>query len=283
MLQRVTTKICRRLWGGVTSLQLWFRQVCMWVARREHVRIAHFADQTPLNFFVPNMSVLSRALSVHKKEPMTQAWIKSFAADEIFWDVGANIGQFSLLAAANGVRVVAFEPLSSNSFVLQQNILANLSLQGDIVPLQIPLTDVSGVNQMYLPAHHYGYSGVSFGRDVDQHRNSLQGTRTVSMLGMAAKDVLTLLGGERVAPQHIKVDVDGLEYEILQGMEDILRRKSTLSVLVEIEYTEPEKAEQITTLLNNAGLFDSDLEREPTIPSDEIHTSYNHIFRRKSG
>ena len=41
-------------------------------------------------------------------------WIRTFNAQETLFDVGANIGVYSLLAAKAGFKVVAFEPEPQN-------------------------------------------------------------------------------------------------------------------------------------------------------------------------
>ena len=51
--------------------------------------------------------------------------------DSFFVDVGANIGSCSLMMAAAGVKVIAFEPSPSNLFYFSQSILANVR-GGDI-------------------------------------------------------------------------------------------------------------------------------------------------------
>jgi len=79
-----------------------------------------------LRFLTPSALLRSRALSLRLKEPDTLQWIDGFGADEVFWDVGANVGVFGLYAAKRrGVRVLAFEPSASNYMVLCRNIRLN--------------------------------------------------------------------------------------------------------------------------------------------------------------
>ena len=52
-----------------------------------------------IDFFCPNKITATRVNSIFSKEPETIEWIKSFENNSIFWDIGANIGLYSLYAA----------------------------------------------------------------------------------------------------------------------------------------------------------------------------------------
>src|SRR5690348_4941046 len=51
-------------------------------------------------FFAPTPILRMRATSLLSKEPETIEWLDGLTADDVLWDVGANIGVFSLYAAA---------------------------------------------------------------------------------------------------------------------------------------------------------------------------------------
>ena len=64
-----------------------------------------------MQFCVPNSLNSYRAKTFSSKEPETLEWIESFNKKSIFWDIGANIGLYSIYAAKyNNVQVYAFEP-----------------------------------------------------------------------------------------------------------------------------------------------------------------------------
>src|SRR5436309_16083122 len=80
----------------------------------------------PIRFFCPSPLLVSRAEHLLTKEPDTIRWIDGFPEQCVFWDVGANVGVFSLYAAARrGVSVLSFEPLAANFHVLSRNIQLN--------------------------------------------------------------------------------------------------------------------------------------------------------------
>ena len=57
------------------------------------------------------------------KEPETIAWIDSFEPGTCFWDVGANVGVYSLYAGSldRDIKILAFEPHEANNTKLHLN------------------------------------------------------------------------------------------------------------------------------------------------------------------
>ena len=79
----------------------------------------------PLAFFCPGKLPAMRARTLFTKEPETIAWLNSFAPNDVFWDIGANVGVYSLYAALKGNKVWAFEPAPGNYYILSRNIELN--------------------------------------------------------------------------------------------------------------------------------------------------------------
>jgi len=95
-----------------------------------------------LVFFSPNFLVDILIRDFYSKEPETLQWIESFKKKEkiIFWDIGSNIGLYSIYAAVNfeNIEVVSFEPSTSNLRILSRNISIN-NLENKIKIFQLPL------------------------------------------------------------------------------------------------------------------------------------------------
>ena len=96
-----------------------------------------------VNFFVPNQITQWRVETFFTKEPETLEWIDSFDDSKkiIFWDIGANIGLYSIYAALKypDIEIISFEPSTSNLRVLSRNISIN-KLEEKIRINQLPLT-----------------------------------------------------------------------------------------------------------------------------------------------
>lgn len=67
-----------------------------------------------------------RVRTFFTKEPETLAWIDGFEFGDALWDIGANIGCYSLYAAhRKGLKVCAFEPSPVNFWLLATNLVMN--------------------------------------------------------------------------------------------------------------------------------------------------------------
>ena len=60
-------------------------------------------------FSVPNSLSYYRVNTFSSKEPETLEWIDSFSADSVFWDIGANVGLYSIYAAkTKNIQIFSF-------------------------------------------------------------------------------------------------------------------------------------------------------------------------------
>ena len=122
-------------------------------------------------FFVPNQLIQYRIDTFFTKEPETLKWIDDFKKDKkvIFWDIGSNIGLYSMYAALkhSNIEINSFEPSSSNLRVLSRNISIN-NLVNKININQFPLTDKNkGFQLMMESDFREGGALHSFGRDLN--------------------------------------------------------------------------------------------------------------------
>lgn len=182
-------------------------------------------------------------------EPETLQWIRSFEADEVFWDVGANVGMYSLYAALGRHKVVALEPSPWNLEALTKNILQNNFGQLiTVVPLavsnQVTQTNfyVSNKYQTSGGAHH------SIGNPIDQFGAQVLDRDALQVVTISIDSLITIF--KLPKPNHLKVDIDGLEFEVLQGASETL--SSVRSLLVECFPNHPER-ENLFVFLEQKG------------------------------
>lgn len=158
-------------------------------------------------------------LKACEKEPETIAWIEEMKPGEVLYDIGANVGSYSLVAGKRGIRVFAFEPFPPNFDHLLQNIKLN--------QLEEAITLVP-----------YAVGSISKSTWIGWSQDATSGDSPKIEQGGGIKldfvclDDLKSLYGMPLA-NHIKIDVDGSEVDILIGGIKSLKRAAT--ALVEIQ------------------------------------------------
>ena len=183
-------------------------------------------------FATPNAGTKWRVDTIYSKEPSTLEWIAGLNSGEILMDVGANVGMYTIWAAATrGVTVFAFEPESQNYAVLNQNILLN-KLHGRVKAYCMGLSDKEGLTDLYMADMTAGGSCHSVGEALDYKHDPLpvafqQGCIASRLDDLIARDLIPV-------PNHIKVDVDGIEPKVIAGALNTLRDGAVKSLLVEV-------------------------------------------------
>jgi FkbM family methyltransferase len=187
---------------------------------------------TEVVYATPSVFTKWRVDSLFTKEPDTIEWIGGFQPGEIFVDIGANVGMYTIWAAkTRGVRTFAFEPESQNYALLCRNIVMN-GLMEHVVAYCLALSDTASYSLLHLSQFQPGGSCHSFGEMID---HNLEHRDTKLSQGCISTTLDTLVaGGVLPTPNHIKIDVDGLEHKVLAGCRSVLADRSLKSVLVEI-------------------------------------------------
>lgn len=242
-------------------------------------RVVHIThDGCNLAFTVPNPLCEFRVKTFSTKEPETLEWIDSIKKDSIFWDIGANIGLYSIYAAKKrNCNVWSFEPSIFNLELLARNIFIN-GLSKNICIVPIPLSDKFGINQMQLTTTEWGGALSTFGRDFGWDGKKIRKIFEFRTVGLSMEDMRISL--QIPQPDYIKIDVDGLEHFILSGGSSILLKVK--QVLIEVNDDFHEQAEKCHFLLSNAGLVLKDKKHSDYIASNNngFQNSYNQIWSR---
>jgi len=182
------------------------------------------------------------------KEPDTLAWIDEFfRPGDVIYDVGANIGQYSLYAAKRlqrDCKVLAFEPEALNYAKLNRNIVLN-GLTGVVIPYCLAVTEKMAFDVFYAQTFTPGAALHSWGRPVTQGERPFAPQNQQGMVGMSLDDLTGRFG--LPFPNHIKIDVDGIEEEIIRGAQVTLADRRLRTALVEVYMFESiaERIEQV--------------------------------------
>ena len=203
-----------------------------------------------MQFIVPNWINLYRVNTFAIKEPETLEWIEAMKSNSNIWDIGANIGLYSIYASKlNKGKVYAFEPSVFNLELLARNIFLN-KLQKDIIIIPIPISNVVNESLFQMTSTELGGALSTFAAGIDQNGKPLKEIFEYQLIGMTIDDFITSF--KLPFPDYIKIDVDGIEHLILSGASQVLF--NVRSVLIEIDDNFIEQAEKTKIILENAGL-----------------------------
>ena len=235
-------------------------------------------DHGPLSFYGPSSLAVWRADTLLTKEPETIEWIDSFAPGELLWDVGANVGLYSLYAAARGTRVVAFEPSAWNYFVLNRNIEIN-RMADRVSAMPVAVSDVSGVGFLVTPTTDPGSALSEF--RASESPSPWSGHLAHGAIGFSLDDYLERFGTN--VPNHLKVDVDGLESAIISGASRLLCEPRLRSVSIEIDAAQEDAVSVISDALTSVGFRLEWRRHGPEFETGPFSSTYNYLFVRQPG
>ena len=201
------------------------------------------------SFVVPNSLNHFRATTFCTKEPETLEWIDNIPKGAVLWDIGANVGLYSIYAAKKrGCEVYAFEPSVFNLELLARNIFLN-KLTDRITIFPIPLSDKIKRSTLNMTTLDWGGALSTFEKNYGDDGKSMQKVFEFPVIGISM-DELTQLNVPM--PNFIKLDVDGIEQLILAAGHSVLRNIS--GILVEVNEDFEQQVEGVKISLSQAGL-----------------------------
>ena len=185
------------------------------------------------------------------REPETLAWIDAFETPCRFWDIGANIGVFSIYAGLRlGVQVRAFEPAAASYGALCRNIEAN-RLGDRVQAYCLAISDRTELGRLNLSGTNAGSVFNAFESTDDCFGNEIAVVFRQGMVGFSIDSFRRLFG--LAAPNYLKIDVDSIEERILAGARETLRDPDLRSVLIELEAADTYRNDLLTDALEAAG------------------------------
>jgi FkbM family methyltransferase len=155
----------------------------------------------------------------------TQLLLQLLSPGDVFVDVGANIGYFSVLAAqvvGDAGGVYAFEPDPGNYELLCSNAELN-GLESRIEAVAGALSDKDGEGSLFLSDDNFGDHQI-FGEAGGRHEISI-----------ALYEGSDYLVGRTGRIDLLKVDTQGSEYRVMAGLMPLLERLANVPcILIEL-------------------------------------------------
>jgi FkbM family methyltransferase len=196
-------------------------------------RVCAVPGDRPILLHVTSRMEHQRASSVLTKEPDTITWLDQLRSGDLFVDIGANVGVYTLYAAIKrGADVIAFEPEAQNFAALNRNLLTNRV--GDRVSAwPLALSDHNGLTRLNLADMTVGGSHHVAGTPIDEWGRPFIPRHVQGSVAMSLDTALESVASGK-CPRFVKIDIDGGEEAVLAGMSRVLADRRLEQVLVEM-------------------------------------------------
>ncbi|WP_449405132.1 FkbM family methyltransferase [Halocatena pleomorpha] len=182
-----------------------------WVARRSRSASVAGVDATFPTRTVKEAKTVRRLLRL--ESTMLTDFLCELKPDDVFWDVGAHVGIYSCFAAnvLSENQIAAFEPLPETLEQLRTNLAYN---DTPSFALDCALSNESGTAKFDSPSYsRTGWDGIgSLAPDPGENAITVP-TRTGDEL---------IANGDVPPPTVVKIDVEGAELPVIEGMEAAL-------------------------------------------------------------
>lgn len=199
-------------------------------------------DDRTVRFDVSNLPEYNRVVSFLDEEAVIDEIVSELRDDDVYWDVGANIGTHALLPAAArpDARVIAVEPHHRNV----AKLIRNKTLNGldSVTILPIALSDREGTATLRGADDRPGYGSFS-----------LTGGSEETVADVPVRPGDDVIDDGVPAPTVVKIDVEGGELAVLEGLSETLSEGSIRTVFCEVHRHEGVAAEDVVRRLREFG------------------------------
>ncbi len=221
-------------------------------------------------FYAPNGLCAGRYKTLFRKEPETIKWMSELRSDDVLWDVGANVGIYTVFAATviNGLRVVAIEPGAGNYVTLCTNIQLN-ALDQNVIALCLALGDEHKVADLYLSSTKPGGAQNAIDRPLNDAGQVFKPQFRQGMISIPADTLVEHLGA--AFPSAMKIDVDGFELPLLRGAKRLLANPNLRRISLELNSSNEELVRESTRMVEAGGLRKVGEYRSDYAPGSPIH------------
>ena len=158
--------------------------------------------------------------------PIQKIFAQHLKTGDVFYDIGANVGFFSIIAAklvGEGGKVYAFEPGSENAKSIRYN--GELNNFNQIEVIEKAVSNTSGTGEFLLAKYSGGHALATADAPPD-----LAGKVTVDLVSI--DDLIA--SGQIEPPNFVKIDVEGAELDVLKGMTQTIKTYQP-SVIYEVD------------------------------------------------
>jgi len=212
-----------------------------------------------------------RVNSFFTEEPLMIEWLKNFTKNDIFLDIGANVGIYSLAALSKGSFVYCAELDPKNLSILFENIYLNKFNDNSII-IPFALGDKKKISKIYYRDFSVGDALQSIDKESKLpiiYNKKFNMNQLVFDLDQIFKEF------NFNQPNKIKIDVDGNEDLVIKGGNNII--SNCKEIYIEDNGLKDDKL--ISDFLNQNNFIEHK-KMEISKPIDDIKI-YNRLFIKK--
>ncbi|ELY90792.1 hypothetical protein C484_11231 [Natrialba taiwanensis DSM 12281] len=182
-------------------------------------------DQS-VEFRTESFTEFMRFQNLNHEQPVIKNLLCSIDSDDVFYDIGANVGTYTCFVAPKIDRgqIVSFEPEPHNAMRLQDNLDLN---DFDSQIIRVALTDTNTTIDFALSGNETGEGEHAISLTDGEDTIKVEAARGDSIIDQRNLEVPTVL----------KIDVEGAELSTLRGFKKTIHEHARL-VYVEVH---PEK------------------------------------------
>jgi FkbM family methyltransferase len=178
--------------------------------------------------------------------PVQQALSNYLKPGDVFYDIGANVGFFTVIAAklvGSAGKVYAFEPDQQNADRVRHNLQLNQFTNTAV--WQKAVSHTTGTGELLLAEYSGGHTLSVVDRPPD-----FAGSTVVEIVSI--DDLINQ--GQLTPPHVVKIDVEGAELDVLQGMLQTIKQYQPI-IIYEVDAAKADsfqqKNESITNLISS--------------------------------
>lgn len=188
-----------------------------------------------------------------------------FRSDDVFIDIGANIGVYTVLASKYVNKVIAFEPINKNIALIQLSLI-NSNSENTMIYQNIVSDHDTNLQFMEV-----GQSGLSLAisEDKEKVKKYIKNNYGEDQTKINEYKCITIDSLNLIRVDIMKIDIEGFELKAIVGAIETLKRCRPRLIMLEIVervmMLNGDKPENLIALLKNLGYSPKILSRESLI------------------
>lgn len=203
----------------------------LYFLRKGVVKLRNRYKRADLKYYVKSRQELEKILFIDKEKDNLKTFIDTIARGDIIYDVGANIGLYTLPAAykLEGTgQIIAFEPIPLWARRLKKNLSLNL-----IHNVKVYVVGLSNESEDRIIRDKES-EGTGMANVMPENKKYIFGDL------YKQRNIRLERGDDFIAknkipyPNIIKIDVEGAELDVLKGLEGIITEKECFAIFCEV-------------------------------------------------